>query len=203
VNGSGRHLDLLNGGRRQLALLNGRRWGLPRFNGRRWGLARLREGCRVPKTVLNSGQWRRRRRVCVNGGQSSVWHGSPRRLALKPGRLAFPAVHGQLLSAGGHGSPRPRRTAAPAGNEASRAPPRGETEGASGFGAIQGTKGWGAGGFFAKKPMRLNGWRAVLCKMAGAQSVAFRWRSGAPDLSFHSLHRWGGFHLIRSLHRYI
>jgi hypothetical protein len=127
VNGSGRHLDLLNGGRRQLALLNGRRWGLPRFNGRRWGLARLREGCRVPKTVLNSGQWRRRRRVCVNGGQSSVWHGSPRRLALKPGRLAFPAVHGQLLSAGGHGSPRPRRTAAPAGNEASRAPPRGET----------------------------------------------------------------------------
>jgi hypothetical protein len=29
--------------------------------------------------------------------------------------------------------------------------------------------------------------------------VAFRWRSGAPDLSFHSLHRWGGFHLIRSL----
>jgi hypothetical protein len=73
-------------------------------------------------------------------------------------------------------------------------------EGAAGFGARKGTKGWGAGGFFAKKPMRLKGWRAVLCKMAGAQSVAFRWRSGAPDLSFHSLHRWGGFHPLFATH---
>jgi hypothetical protein len=59
----------------------------------------------------------------------------------------------------------------------------------------------GAVGFFAKKRLRLRGWRAVECKMARAQSVAFGWRSGAPDLSFHSLHWWGGFHLIRSLPR--
>jgi hypothetical protein len=32
-------------------------------------------------------------------------------------------------------------------------------------------------------------WRACLCKIAPPLLLAFGWRSGAPDLSFHSLHR--------------
>jgi hypothetical protein len=95
--------------------------------------------------------------VCVNGGQSSVWHGSPRRLALKLRRLAFPAVHGQLLSAGGHGSPRPRRTAAPAGNEASRAPPRGETNRRGWLWCEEGNEGMGRRGFFCEKTYEAQG----------------------------------------------
>jgi hypothetical protein len=43
------------------------------------------------------------------------------------------------------------------------------------------------------------GWRAALCKVAGAQSAAVGWRSGGPGGSFHSLHHMPGFHLIRSL----
>jgi hypothetical protein len=153
VNGAGRHLDLLNGGRRQLALLNGRRWGLPRFNGRRWGLARLREGRRVLLSVLNSGQWRRRRRACIIGGQSSVWH-----LVLKLRRLALKRRQ-QLVSAGGHGSPRPQWMAAPAGNHVSRLASRGNksscrlgTEGGKGgrvapWGFLRKNAwGWGGGG---------------------------------------------------------
>jgi hypothetical protein len=135
--------------------------------------------------------------MCVNGGleghprlKSSVWH-----LVLKLRRLALKRRR-QLVSAGGHGSLRPRWRAAPAGNDVSQ---HGETNrsGLGGWGPREGRRGGAPGG--CEKRWRLRGWRAVECKMTGALCVAFGWRSGAPDLSFHSLHRWGGFHLIRSL----
>jgi hypothetical protein len=41
-------------------------------------------------------------------------------------------------------------------------------------------------------------WRAIICKIVSLLSVAFGFKSGGPDMSLHSLHRWVGFHLIRS-----
>jgi hypothetical protein len=150
VNGVGRHLDLLNGRRRRLALLNGRRWGLPRFNGVRRTLARLKEGRRVLLSVLNNGQWRRRRQACVNGGleerpglKSSVWH-----LVLKLRRLSLKHRR-QLVSADGHGSPRPRWRAAPAGNDVSR-PGETNRSGLGGWGPREGRRGGAPGGCLRK-----------------------------------------------------
>jgi hypothetical protein len=41
-------------------------------------------------------------------------------------------------------------------------------------------------------------WWVIICKIVSLLYVAFGFKSGGPDLSLHSLHRWVGFHLIRS-----
>jgi hypothetical protein len=56
-----------------------------------------------------------------------------------------------------------------------------------------------SGGVFAKMHRPVGGWRAVLCKMLSHLSLASRFRSNVPDQSFHSLHKYPSFHLIRSL----
>jgi hypothetical protein len=59
---------------------------------------------------------------------------------------------------------------------------------------------WDEGvGCFCKSALISGGWRAVLCKMLPPLSLTFRSRSNVSHQSFHSLHQYLGFHLIRSL----
>jgi hypothetical protein len=75
------------------------------------------------------------------------------------------------------------------------------------IGGVEGWRcalGWGAGdqeGGILQNKMRLElGLQAFFRKITPPLSPTFRSRSGGSDQSFHSLHRWVGFHLIRSRH---
>jgi hypothetical protein len=66
----------------------------------------------------------------------------------------------------------------------------------------RGSRGWGSIAglfFFAKQHRRRRGMAGRFSQNTPPFSVAIRSRSGGSYRSFHSFHRWAGFHLIRFL----